>query len=158
MRLSQPIAQLRIFAHDISLWKNANASYSFAICCDGKYMRRRCIQLFGNEHLGIMQRLVRWVGGAIGFVTGISKVEALGAEPEAAAMKPDVESLISASTKETTKIMKKLIKTVASDRELVNGPDGEPIASRLVMRMGGTISVANRPEGGAAFTVSLPDR
>jgi len=30
-------------------------------------------------HLGIMQRLVRWVGGAIGFVTGISKVEALGA-------------------------------------------------------------------------------
>ncbi|MFN9498852.1 MAG: NupC/NupG family nucleoside CNT transporter [Erythrobacteraceae bacterium] len=30
-------------------------------------------------HLGIMQRLVRWVGGAIGFVTGINKVEALGA-------------------------------------------------------------------------------
>ncbi|MEO1489397.1 MAG: nucleoside transporter C-terminal domain-containing protein, partial [Pseudomonadota bacterium] len=30
-------------------------------------------------HLGIMQRLVRWVGGAIGWVTGISKVEALGA-------------------------------------------------------------------------------
>lgn len=30
-------------------------------------------------HLGIMQRLVHWVGGAIGFVTGISKVEALGA-------------------------------------------------------------------------------
>jgi CNT family concentrative nucleoside transporter len=30
-------------------------------------------------HLGIMQRVVRWVGGAIGFVTGISKVEALGA-------------------------------------------------------------------------------
>jgi CNT family concentrative nucleoside transporter len=30
-------------------------------------------------HLGIMQRVVRWVGGAIGFVTGISQVEALGA-------------------------------------------------------------------------------
>ena len=30
-------------------------------------------------HLGIMQRLVRWVGGAIGWVTGISRVEALGA-------------------------------------------------------------------------------
>ena len=30
-------------------------------------------------HLGIMQRLVRWVGGAIGWVTGVSKVEALGA-------------------------------------------------------------------------------
>ncbi|MFN3864620.1 MAG: NupC/NupG family nucleoside CNT transporter [Erythrobacter sp.] len=30
-------------------------------------------------HLGIMQRLVRWVGGAIGWVTGITKVEALGA-------------------------------------------------------------------------------
>ncbi|GAB4482516.1 MAG: hypothetical protein OHK0018_14050 [Erythrobacter tepidarius] len=30
-------------------------------------------------HLGIMQRLVRWVGGAIGWFTGISKVEALGA-------------------------------------------------------------------------------
>ena len=30
-------------------------------------------------HFGIMQRLVRWVGGAIGWITGISKVEALGA-------------------------------------------------------------------------------
>ncbi|MGB3377708.1 NupC/NupG family nucleoside CNT transporter [Allopontixanthobacter sediminis] len=30
-------------------------------------------------HLGIMQRVVRWVGGAIGWITGISKVEALGA-------------------------------------------------------------------------------
>ena len=30
-------------------------------------------------HLGIMQRIVRWVGGAIGWVTGISRVEALGA-------------------------------------------------------------------------------
>lgn len=30
-------------------------------------------------HLGIMQRVVRWVGGAIGWLTGISKVEALGA-------------------------------------------------------------------------------
>ncbi|QKG70451.1 NupC/NupG family nucleoside CNT transporter [Erythrobacter mangrovi] len=30
-------------------------------------------------HLGIMQRVVRWVGGAIGFVTGISRVESLGA-------------------------------------------------------------------------------
>ena len=30
-------------------------------------------------HLGIMQRLVRWVGGAIGWITGVSKVEALGA-------------------------------------------------------------------------------
>lgn len=30
-------------------------------------------------YLGIMQRVVRWVGGAIGWVTGISKVEALGA-------------------------------------------------------------------------------
>ncbi|MEO6388530.1 MAG: nucleoside transporter C-terminal domain-containing protein [Croceibacterium sp.] len=30
-------------------------------------------------YLGIMQRVVRWVGGAIGFVTGISQVEALGA-------------------------------------------------------------------------------
>jgi CNT family concentrative nucleoside transporter len=30
-------------------------------------------------YLGIMQRLVRWVGGAIGWITGISQVEALGA-------------------------------------------------------------------------------
>lgn len=30
-------------------------------------------------YLGIMQRVVRWVGGAIGWVTGISQVEALGA-------------------------------------------------------------------------------
>lgn len=30
-------------------------------------------------HLGVMQRLVRWLGGAIGLVTGISKVESLGA-------------------------------------------------------------------------------
>ncbi|WP_245806136.1 NupC/NupG family nucleoside CNT transporter [Erythrobacter donghaensis] len=30
-------------------------------------------------HLGIMQRLVRWVGGVIGWITGISQVEALGA-------------------------------------------------------------------------------
>ncbi len=30
-------------------------------------------------HLGVMQRLVRSVGGAIGWITGISKVEALGA-------------------------------------------------------------------------------
>ena len=30
-------------------------------------------------HLGIMQRIVRWVGGAIGYVTGISRVESLGA-------------------------------------------------------------------------------
>ncbi|MEL7189237.1 MAG: nucleoside transporter C-terminal domain-containing protein [Pseudomonadota bacterium] len=30
-------------------------------------------------YLGIMQRLVRWLGGAIGWLTGISKVEALGA-------------------------------------------------------------------------------
>ncbi|GAA4647669.1 NupC/NupG family nucleoside CNT transporter [Pontixanthobacter gangjinensis] len=30
-------------------------------------------------YLGIMQRVVRWVGGAIGWLTGISKVEALGA-------------------------------------------------------------------------------
>ena len=30
-------------------------------------------------HLGIMQKIVRWVGGAIGWVTGISKVESLGA-------------------------------------------------------------------------------
>lgn len=30
-------------------------------------------------HLGVMQRVVRWVGGAIGWVTGISRVEALGA-------------------------------------------------------------------------------
>ena len=29
-------------------------------------------------HWGIMQRLVRWVGGAIGWLTGISRVEALG--------------------------------------------------------------------------------
>lgn len=29
-------------------------------------------------HWGIMQRLVRWLGGAIGWLTGISKVEALG--------------------------------------------------------------------------------
>ncbi len=29
-------------------------------------------------HWGIMQRLVRWVGGAIGWITGIGKVEALG--------------------------------------------------------------------------------
>ncbi len=30
-------------------------------------------------HIGVMQRLVRWVGGAIGWLTGISRVEALGA-------------------------------------------------------------------------------
>ncbi|MCP9223526.1 NupC/NupG family nucleoside CNT transporter [Erythrobacter sp. LQ02-29] len=30
-------------------------------------------------HLGIMQRVVRWVGGAIGWITGISRVESLGA-------------------------------------------------------------------------------
>ncbi|WP_126173609.1 NupC/NupG family nucleoside CNT transporter [Altericroceibacterium xinjiangense] len=30
-------------------------------------------------HLGVMQRVVRWVGGAIGWVTGVSRVEALGA-------------------------------------------------------------------------------
>lgn len=30
-------------------------------------------------HLGIMQKIVRWVGGAIGWVTGISRVESLGA-------------------------------------------------------------------------------
>ncbi|HEY0149731.1 MAG TPA: nucleoside transporter C-terminal domain-containing protein [Allosphingosinicella sp.] len=29
-------------------------------------------------YLGIMQRVVRWVGGAIGYVTGISRVESLG--------------------------------------------------------------------------------
>ena len=29
-------------------------------------------------HLGVMQRVVRWVGGAIGWVTGISRVESLG--------------------------------------------------------------------------------
>jgi concentrative nucleoside transporter, CNT family len=29
-------------------------------------------------HLGVMQRVVRWVGGAIGWVTGVSRVEALG--------------------------------------------------------------------------------
>jgi concentrative nucleoside transporter, CNT family len=29
-------------------------------------------------HLGIMQRIVRWVGGAIGWITGITRVEALG--------------------------------------------------------------------------------
>ena len=29
-------------------------------------------------HLGVMQQLVRWVGGAIAWVTGISRVEALG--------------------------------------------------------------------------------
>ncbi len=29
-------------------------------------------------HIGVMQRLVRWVGGAIGWLTGISRVEALG--------------------------------------------------------------------------------
>ncbi|OJW73846.1 MAG: nucleoside transporter [Sphingomonadales bacterium 63-6] len=30
-------------------------------------------------YLGVMQRVVRWVGGAIGWVTGISRVESLGA-------------------------------------------------------------------------------
>lgn len=30
-------------------------------------------------YLGIMQRIVRWVGGALGWVTGISRVESLGA-------------------------------------------------------------------------------
>jgi CNT family concentrative nucleoside transporter len=30
-------------------------------------------------YLGIMQRVVRWLGGAIGWVTGISRVESLGA-------------------------------------------------------------------------------
>jgi nucleoside permease NupC len=29
-------------------------------------------------YLGIMQRIVQWVGGAIGWVTGIGRVEALG--------------------------------------------------------------------------------
>lgn len=29
-------------------------------------------------HWGIMQKLVRWLGGAIGWITGVSKVEALG--------------------------------------------------------------------------------
>ena len=29
-------------------------------------------------HLGIMQRIVKWVGGAIGWVTGVSRVESLG--------------------------------------------------------------------------------
>jgi CNT family concentrative nucleoside transporter len=29
-------------------------------------------------YLGVMQRVVRWVGGAIGWITGISRVEALG--------------------------------------------------------------------------------
>jgi CNT family concentrative nucleoside transporter len=29
-------------------------------------------------HLGIMQRVVRWVGGAIGWITGVTRVEALG--------------------------------------------------------------------------------
>ncbi|CAN5294914.1 HAMP domain-containing sensor histidine kinase [soil metagenome] len=35
---------------------------------------------------------------------------------------------------------------------------GLSIAARLVERLGGTISAANRPEGGAAFSVSLPGR
>ena len=30
-------------------------------------------------HLGIMQRIVRWVGGALGWLTGVSRVESLGA-------------------------------------------------------------------------------
>ncbi|HYC94539.1 MAG TPA: nucleoside transporter C-terminal domain-containing protein [Sphingomicrobium sp.] len=30
-------------------------------------------------HLGVMQRVVKWVGGAIGWVTGVSRVESLGA-------------------------------------------------------------------------------
>lgn len=30
-------------------------------------------------HVGVMQRIVRWLGGAIGWITGISKVESLGA-------------------------------------------------------------------------------
>jgi len=30
-------------------------------------------------HIGVMQRLVRWLGGAIGWLTGISRVESLGA-------------------------------------------------------------------------------
>ena len=30
-------------------------------------------------HLGVMQRVVRWVGGALGWVTGVSRVESLGA-------------------------------------------------------------------------------
>src|SRR3954462_9608956 len=30
-------------------------------------------------HLGIMQRIVRWVGGAIGWITGIGRVESLSA-------------------------------------------------------------------------------
>ena len=30
-------------------------------------------------HLGIMQKVVKWVGGAIGWVTGVSRVESLGA-------------------------------------------------------------------------------
>ena len=31
-------------------------------------------------HVGIMQRIVRWLGGAIGWITGIDRVEALGAK------------------------------------------------------------------------------
>ena len=30
-------------------------------------------------HLGVMQRIVKWVGGGIGWVTGVSRVESLGA-------------------------------------------------------------------------------
>jgi CNT family concentrative nucleoside transporter len=30
-------------------------------------------------HLGVMQRVVRWVGGALGWVTGVGRVESLGA-------------------------------------------------------------------------------
>jgi CNT family concentrative nucleoside transporter len=30
-------------------------------------------------HLGVMQRIVRWLGGGIGWITGIDRVEALGA-------------------------------------------------------------------------------
>jgi CNT family concentrative nucleoside transporter len=61
--------------------------------CSGRSRRRRSVQNFALQalpviiffaslvsilyYLGIMQRVVRWVGGAIEWVIGISKVESL---------------------------------------------------------------------------------
>ena len=40
-------------------------------------------------YLGIMQRIVRWVGGAIGWVTGISRVESLAPRPTSSSASPN---------------------------------------------------------------------
>ena len=55
-------------------------------------------------HLGIMQRIVRWVGGAIGWITGISRVESLssaanifvGQSESPLVIRPDLAALLPA--------------------------------------------------------------